>query len=98
MNVNFDVVQVFEENGKLFPVLESLEDVDYSVVKQRIDAYMSSHWCITSEAIYVMKKSYKKHEFDKRLTKDRGVCGIKLPTVLKEKPALDEIEEIVSGM
>lgn len=96
MNVNFDVVQVFEENGKLFPVLESLEDVDYSVVKQRIDAYMSSHWCITSEAIYVMKKSYKKHEFDKRLTKDRGVCGIKLPTVLKEKPALDDIEEIVS--
>lgn len=96
MSVNFDVVQVFEENGKLFPVLESLEDVDYSVVKQRIDAYMSSHWCITSEAIYVMKKSYKKHEFDKRLTKDRGVCGIKLPTVLKEKPALDDIEEIVS--
>lgn len=96
MKVDFDVVQVFAQHEELYFVLESLDDVDYSAVKQLIDEMMFVHWNIVSAAIYVVKKSYKKREFDKRLTKDRGVCGIKLPTVLATAPDSDEIEQIIS--
>ena len=45
---------------------------------------MSSHWCITSEAIYVMKKSCKKHEFDKRLTKTVAFAASSCQRCLKK--------------
>lgn len=94
--INFDIVQVFLEVGRLYYVVQSLDDVDYPAIKEMLDEQTRSLWQFESAGICVMKKAYKKHEFDKRLTKARGACGIKLPTVLKTAPNPDEIEKIIS--
>lgn len=93
--INFDVVQVFAKEKKIYYVLQSLDKIDYIHIKNILDQYSNNQWGIVSESIYVMKKNYKKHEFDKRVTTDRGACGIKLPTVLREAPEIDDIESII---
>lgn len=94
-SVHFDIVQVFVQEEKLYYVLQSVSKVDYDRVKQTLDRESFARWKITSEAIYVMKEMHKQHEFDKRVTTDRGACGIKLPIVLQAAPDQNDVAAII---
>ena len=89
------MVQVFVQDEKLYYVLESAQEIDYAALKHWLDKETMLRWQLTSKAIYVMKKSYKNHLFDERVTPDRGVCGIKLPTVLSGSPKQADIAMII---
>lgn len=92
----FDIVQIYADQEGFAYVLESKDAVDYAEIKRELDQQTMQLWGVSSCGIYVMKHSYKNDQFTARTRIDRGACGIKLPIVLQEKPAVAEIETWIS--
>lgn len=95
LDVEFDLVQIFAETDGFYYILESKDEIDYVALKTMLDTFSKQEFNIVSEGIYVMQHDYKDHLFTQYTREDRGACGIKLPVVLKEKPAAQEIKEII---
>ena len=93
LGVEFDLVQIFAEADGFYYVLESKTEIDYAALKHMLDTASRQEFDIVSKGIYVMQHEYKDHLFTQYTREDRGACGIKLPVVLKEGPAMQEIKE-----
>lgn len=84
--VEFDLVQACVAAGKLYFILESVQDLDYAAILEEVDGIMRKYWHMPVSGIYVVDSAYKQAYFDSRELPGRGVSGIKVPTVVQELP------------
>lgn len=93
----FDVFQIFQDEEQLYFVMGSRRNVEYRKVKKLLDQAIQREWntIIPQVGIIIVGAEYKQHEFNKRVRIDRGICGIKLPVILRQMPDRDDIVEII---
>lgn len=82
--VQFDLVQMVQQDAGYAYVLESKNEIDWKKIKTILDEKSKALWDISSDCIYVMKHEYKDARFTAATRIDRGACGIKQPVLLPE--------------
>lgn len=95
LGVEFDLLQVLDEDGDYTYLLESKQDVDYAAVKALLDELSLEQWGARSRAVLEMDHGYKDALFTGRTREDRGACGIKLPVVVREAPQPEYVTRTV---
>lgn len=86
----FDIVQMFKEEDGIYYVLETKKkDVDFAMIKQKLDRLSEEQFGVVSQGIYVMSEHYKYRLFTEATRIDRGASGVKLPVVLAKAPDQD---------
>lgn len=93
---SFDLVQVFVEKEHINFIINSKDKFDKKEFKSILDEKLAFFWKIKCKKIYIVDDTYKMREFDKRIRKDRGACGIKLPVIIEQIPDLNNIIGIIT--
>lgn len=95
-NYSFDLVQVIIEEKNINFVINSKKKFNQKEFKKILDERLMNFCKIKSNKIYIVDDTYKKHEFDERISHDRGACGIKLPVVIDQIPDSNKVVSIIT--